>query len=126
MRILNFAHPLTEEQKLAIERRTGERIDQVIELRAQFDLARPFADQAAGLIDSLPVTPSEWQGVGWLVNPPAFAPIACTVLAELHGRMGYFPPIIRLRPAAERMPQVFELAEIISLQAVRERARQKR
>ncbi len=30
--------------------------------------------------------------------------ITALVLAELHGRMGYFPPVIRLRPAKDALP----------------------
>ena len=61
-----------------------------------------------------------------LINPPGLSPIACLVLAELHGRMGYFPPILRLRPIADTTPPAFEVAEIISLHAVREQARGRR
>jgi hypothetical protein len=45
------------------------------------------------------------------------------LLAELHGRMGYFPAIVRLRPMPESVPPRFEVAEVINLQAVREHAR---
>jgi len=48
------------------------------------------------------------------------------LLAELHGRMGYFPPIVRLRPVPNALPPRFEVAEIINLQAVREAARTRR
>jgi hypothetical protein len=40
--------------------------------------------------------------------------------------MGYFPATLRLRPVAETTPPQFEVAEIINLQAVRDRARQMR
>ncbi|MGH2522324.1 MAG: CRISPR-associated protein Csx15, partial [Anaerolineales bacterium] len=45
---------------------------------------------------------------------------------ELHGRMGYFPPLIRLRPVQEALPPRYEVAEILNLQAVRDGARLKR
>ena len=35
------------------------------------------------------------------VVPPALNFITAVLLAELHGRMGYFPAIVRLRPVAE-------------------------
>jgi hypothetical protein len=47
-------------------------------------------------------------------------------LAELHGRMGYFPPILRLRPVEGAIPPRFEVAEIINLQALRDAARKER
>jgi hypothetical protein len=40
--------------------------------------------------------------------------------------MGYFPTIIRLRPVANATPPRFEVAELINLQAVRDRAREQR
>jgi len=48
------------------------------------------------------------------------------LLAELHGRCGYFPPCIRLRPAQGPVPPQYEVAEVLNLQAVRDAARQKR
>ncbi|MCL4266143.1 MAG: hypothetical protein KJ069_23235 [Anaerolineae bacterium] len=45
------------------------------------------------------------------------------MLAELHGRMGYFPAIIRLKPIPDSLPPQFEFAEIINLQAIRDRSR---
>ncbi|MCS7304970.1 MAG: CRISPR-associated protein Csx15, partial [Thermoguttaceae bacterium] len=123
--VLNFGHPLTEAQRGAIQALTGQQIETLLELKCQFDHQRSFAEQARELLDTLPLKPAEWQGLPILINPPSLAPIACTVLAELHGRMGYFPPIIRLRPTTTMPPQ-FEVAEIINLQAVRDAARNKR
>jgi hypothetical protein len=61
-----------------------------------------------------------------LINPPSLSAIAVLVLAELHGRMGYFPSIIRLRPVPGSMPPQFEVAEILNLHSVREKARLER
>jgi len=52
--------------------------------------------------------------------------ITALPLAALHGRMGYFPPVIRLRPAADSLPPRYEVVEILNLQAVRDAARQER
>jgi hypothetical protein len=48
------------------------------------------------------------------------------LLAELHGRMGYFPTCIRMRPVAGARPPRYEVAEALDLQTVRDRARQTR
>ena len=77
-------------------------------------------------MEGLGLTPQEWQGGDFLVNPPAYNFAAVTLLAELHGRMGYFPAIIRIRPAAGSTPPRFETAEIINLQNVRDSARRGR
>jgi hypothetical protein len=61
-----------------------------------------------------------------LVNLPGHNAVAALVLAELHGRMGYFPAVLRLRPVAGTTPPQVEVAEILNLQAVRDRARLRR
>ena len=68
----------------------------------------------------------ERQSRALLVNPPALNFVAVALLTELHGRMGYFPPIIRLRPASGSLPPLFEVAEVLKLQAVRNVAGRKR
>ena len=123
--VLNFAHPLTESQRRTVEKLTGQRIERVLEFRCQFDHNRSFVEQAQRLLDGADLSSAEWQSLPILVNPPSLAPIACVVLAELHGRMGYFPPILRLRPSETTPPQ-YEVAEIINLQAIRDSARNKR
>ena len=61
-----------------------------------------------------------------LVNLPSLNFIAALLLAELHGRMGYFPPVLRLRPEPGSLPPQYEVAEILNLQSVRDGARRKR
>jgi hypothetical protein len=126
MILLNFSHPLTPAQFAAIERLAGQQVERVIEVKTQLDHARPFAEQARAVVEVAGLSPQEWQGLPLLVNLPSLSAIAALVLAELHGRMGYFPAVLRLRPVPETMPPQFEVAEIINLQAVREAARQRR
>jgi hypothetical protein len=61
-----------------------------------------------------------------IINPPGYAPATAALLAELHGRSGYFPAILRLRPVVDTTPTVYEVAEIVNLQVVREQARTRR
>ena len=67
-----------------------------------------------------------YQNAPILVNPPSLNFITALLLAELHGRMGYFPPVLRLRPVPDSLPPRYEVAEILNLQAVRDEARRKR
>jgi hypothetical protein len=126
MIILNFSHPLTVEQLQAIEQQTGQSVGRVLDVPTQFDHDQPFAAQVTALVDGLGLSPAQWQQEPILVNPPALNAIAVTLLAELHGRMGYFPSVVRLRPVDGVTPPRFEVAEIINLQAVRDEARRKR
>jgi predicted nucleotidyltransferase len=94
----------------------------VIAAPAQFDNGQPFVPQVEGLLAGVPLTAEEWQTAALVVVPPALNFITAVLLAELHGRMGYFPAIVRLRPVPESVPPRFEVAEVINLQAVREAA----
>lgn len=126
MLILNYSHPLTPDQLAQLEGLTGVAVEAVRELPAQLDLEAPFAPQAVALADAAQLTPEQWQTTPLLLVPPALNFAAVALLAELHGRMGYFPPVVRLRPVAGALPPRYEVAEIINLQAVRDAARKKR
>jgi hypothetical protein len=126
MTVLNFTHPLAASQTAALERLGDQRIERVIEVKTHFDPVHPFAEQVRALVEGIGLIEAEWQTLPLLLNLPSFSPIAALVLAELHGRMGYFPAIVRMRPVTATTPPQFEVAEIINLQAVRDRARQTR
>ena len=124
MLLLNFSHPITDSQRAQIETLTGRPVDRIIERMPQFDDSQPLAGQIRELVDGVGLTSAEWQGTGLLINPPGLAPAALCLLAELHGRTGYFPATIRIRPVTGAVPRQFEVAEILDLQSVREVARQ--
>jgi len=126
MLILNYSHPLTAEQLAQLTALTGAPVEAVRELPAQLDLEAPFAPQATALADAAGLTPEQWQTIPLLLVPPALNFAAVALLAELHGRMGYFPPIIRLRPVAGALPPRYEIAEVLNLQAQRDAARKRR
>ena len=80
----------------------------------------------AALADACGLSPADWQTAPLLVNPPALNFIAVALLAELHGRMGYFPSCLRMRPVAGVRPPRYEVAEVLDLQAVRAASRTRR
>lgn len=126
MVLLNFSHPLTAEQLQQLEELAGRKIDRVIEIDAQIDPQQPIVPQVAAMADRAGLTPQEWQTLPIVINPPSLNFSAVTLLAELHGRCGYFPAAVRLRPVPGSVPPRFEMAEILNLQVIRERARGKR
>ena len=123
MLLLNFSHPLTPTQQTQIEALAGQQIDRRIEIMPQFDEQQPFGPQLAALMAQVPLTAAEWQGEPILVILPSLNFIAALLLAEMHGRMGYFPPVVRTRPVTGVLPRQYEAAEILDLQAVRELSR---
>ncbi len=126
MIVLNFSHPLTPEQVAQLEALTGRTVERVIEVPAQFDLAAPFGPQVTELAERCGLSSTEWQTAAILAVPPALNFIAVLLIAELHGRMGYFPPCVRLRPVEGTIPPRYEVAEILDLQGQREAARRRR
>ncbi len=126
MIILNFAHPLTDEHLAAIEALARQPVERVIECPVQFDTGQPFVPQVEALVEEAGLSPREWQTLPLLVNLPSLNYIAAIVLAAIHGRTGYFPAMLRLRPVAGVTPPRFEVAELVDLQAVRDAARTRR
>lgn len=126
LKIVNFSHPLSDRTLEQIRDETGHPVGEVIRVSTQFNDDRPFYPHTVALVDKAGISPEEWQQGRILVVPPGFSPVTSTVLAEIHGRMGHFPTIIRLRAVAGSKPQEYELAEIINLQVIRDTARKSR
>lgn len=126
MILLNFSHPITDPQRGQIEALLGQSIGREIAAMPQFDEQQPFGPQMDALLGRIDLSPAQWQGEPILVVLPSLNFIAAALLAELHGRMGYFPPVVRTRPLASSLPRQFEVAEILDLQGVREAARGRR
>lgn len=123
MLLLNFGHPLTATQLARVSELAGREIDGIIPVATHFDHARPFDEQVRELLARVPLTTEQWQTAPLLLNPPTLAPIAAVLLAEFHGRCGYFPTLVRLRPVPGCTPPQFEVAELLNLQVIRNAAR---
>jgi hypothetical protein len=123
MNVVNFAHPLTEKQRTQLETLIAQPLAEVVAASVHFDVTQPFAAQVTALLDGLSITSERWQTEGWLVILPSLNYITAILLAELHGRMGHFPTIVRLRAAQNALITEYEVAEIINLQTLRENAR---
>jgi hypothetical protein len=125
MLILNFSHPLTQEQRALIESLANTPIDEVRTIPVQINQSEPLDAQIVAIVDSIALASKEWQTYLLLINPPGYALAAFVLLAELHGRIGHFPSLIRLRPKSGPII-IFEVAELLNLQAIREAARKSR
>jgi hypothetical protein len=126
MILLNFSHPLTNEHLVQVETLTGRKVERVVEINSQIDAQQPLVPQVVAMADQCGLSAMEWQTLPLLINPPSLHWVAVTLLAEIHGRCGYFPAHIRLRPVNGVLPHRYELAEVLDLQVVREGAREKR
>ena len=125
MLILNFSHPLTNEQQAQIEALANTSIEEVRTIPVQIDQGEPLEPQITTIVDAVGLSSEEWQTRPLLINPPGYAPAAFVLLAELHGRVGHFPSLIRLRPKSGPVTS-YEVAELLNLQTIREAARKRR
>ena len=126
MLVINFSHPLTGEQNAMSERLMGCAIDRVVDVECHLNLGQPLADQVRALVDRVGLSPSAWQTEPLLVNVPSLGAITAALLAELHGRTGHFPPVLRLSPIPDSIPTRYDVAEILNLDRIRDEARQRR
>ena len=125
MLILNFTHPLTDEHKAQIEALASVPIDEIRTIPVQIDQSRPLEQQITAIVDAAQLSSEEWQTSPLLINPPGYAPAAFVLLAELHGRIGHFPTLLRLRPKSGPVT-TYEVAELLNLQTIRDDARKHR
>jgi hypothetical protein len=125
MLVLNFSHPLTSEQVAHIEMLAGTSIEEAHTIPVEINQAEPLVPQIVTIVNSVGLSAEEWQTRQLLINPPGYAPAAFVLLAELHGRMGHFPTLVRLRPTSEPVT-TYEIAELLDLQVIREQARHRR
>src|SRR5438552_1041853 len=125
MLILNFTHPLTLEQRAQIEALAHTSIEEVHTIPVQIDQAEPLEPQITAIVDAVGLSSEEWQTRSLLINPPGYAPAAFVLLAELHGRIGHFPSLIRLRPKPGPVT-AYEVAELLNLQSIRDETRLRR
>lgn len=123
--LLNYSHPLTEPQMDRLTALCGER-PELRDLAAQVDRNRPLAEVARELADSAGLSGDDWQTTPLLLNPPALAPVALALVAEIHGRSGSFPTMLNIRPIEDVIPTRFELGEVVDLRRLRDQARERR
>jgi len=126
MLILNFTHPFTREQREQIQTLAAPiSIEEIRTIPVQIDQSEPLEPQITAIVDAISLSSEEWQTRQLLINPPGYAPAAFVLLAELHGRIGHFPPLVRLRPKPGPLT-TYEVTELLDLQAVRDEARTRR
>lgn len=125
MLILNFTHPLTSQQREQIEAIAATSIEEVRTIPVQINQEEPLEPQITAIVDAVRLSSEEWQTRPMVINPPGYAPAAFVLLAELHGRIGHFPALLRLRPKGGAVT-TYEVAEVLNLQAIREAARKRR
>lgn len=126
MILFNFSHPLLPAQLNRIAELSGGSVERVIEVDSQVDPQTPLAPQVSAMANRCGLSPVEWQTLPMLIVLPSLNFSAALLLAEIHGRAGHFPTIVRIKPVVNEIATVYEVAELINLQTVRDDARQQR
>jgi len=126
MILVNFSHPLSADQMKQLETLLGAPIERIIEVHSQIEPALPLGPQVSAMADQAGLSAEEWQNAPLLINPPSLNFSAVLLIAELHGRMGYFPACVRLRAVNGAIPPRFEVTEVLNLQSQRDAARRRR
>lgn len=126
MTIINFFHPLTAEQVASVERICGNHVDRILVGSSQIDQTSGLVEQVGALLDALPLSPDDWQTESLLLVLPALNYSAAVMLADIHGRMGHFPTIVRISPIPKSVPTRYDVLELIDLQRVRDAGRTNR
>lgn len=121
--LLNFAHPITQYQKAELEELLKSKLTEIF-IPTQLEHSLDFDFQIKALVDSIKIDSDRFQKGNFIVNLPGFSPAAGTLIAELHGRMGHFPTIIRLKPVEGSAPLKYEVAQVMNLQNIRDASRE--
>jgi len=126
--VLNFSgHPVLSGQQKAIQKRMGWPKLEVIDVpMGTIAEDENFLKIAILKVDGIDLLPDEWQTFSLVAIPSGYAPLWSALLAEIHGRLGHFPDVVRLRPSPQGEKEKFEVAEILDLRDIRHQARTKR
>ena len=122
--VLNFSHPFTATQREQLVSQLGMEAE-IRTVPVQIDNEYSLAEQVTKIADATNLSSEEWQTRPLAVNPPVYTAAAVALLAEIHGRIGHFPSLIRLRPKPGPVT-AYEVAELLNLQSIRDEARLRR
>ena len=125
--VLNFSgHPILPGQQKKIRNLMGWATLDVIDVpMGTVKEDENFLKIAIQKIDGIDLLPGEWQTFPIVVIPAGYSYLWSPILAEIHGRLGHFPDVVRQRPVKDERER-YEVAEIIDLRDIRHQARGKR
>ena len=126
--ILNFSgHPVSPGQQQAIEKQMQWTSSSVVDVRlGNVPEDNTFEAAITKAIDRTELSPEEWQTTPIVAVPAGYPAVWSVILASLHGRLGHFPDVARLRPTPPGSGEKYEVAEILNLREHRHASRGKR
>ena len=126
--VLNFSgHPVLPGQLKTIEKLLQWPATRVMDVQVgTIAEDKNFIANIVKAIEKIDLSPVQWQASSIVAIPAGYSAIWSVVLAEIHGRLGYFPDVVHLRPSSAVTGEKFEVAEIMNLRQVRHSSRDKR
>lgn len=129
MKLLNFSHAVSPEQLAQLREQVGLEVapEAIVGVKTDLDLGQPLAAQVVMLVDSVSWQRADWETTPFLVILPSHPDIAVLVAAEIEGRSGHLPDVLRRRPVKDEKTGLtrFEVVEIINPYALRNEARKR-
>lgn len=128
MKILNFSHAISPEQ-LGQLRELGLEVarEVIIGIQTNLDLAQPLEAQVVALVEGVGWTRAEWETTPFVTVLPSHPDIAVLVAAEIEGRSGHLPAVLRRKPVKDDKTGLtrFEVVEITNPYELRNQARKR-
>jgi hypothetical protein len=118
MILINFSAPFKPLQISQVEALSHEPVTRVVDLVFNIDSDMQVLPQFKNTMSRLKLSNTDLQAELVVVNLPQQNYLSVMVLAELHARMGYFPPIVRTRMRASGILPFYEVAEVVDLQTI--------
>jgi len=100
--VLNFSgHPVLSDQLKTIEKLLQWPSSEVMDVQlGTIAEDRNFIANIVKAIEKIDLSPVQWQASSIVAIPAGYSAIWSVVLAEIHGRLGYFPDVVHVRPSS--------------------------
>ena len=118
MIVLSFSQRLNATQFSQIEAIYGGSVTVQISFPVRFMEGNQYHEQIRAFQERLKLSPEEVQTEKFVVNLPSQNIDAVLVMLALKDLLGYFPPVIRIRPAQFTVPLRNDVVEVIDPESI--------
>ena len=128
MHILNFSHPLTDPQKKQIQAALKITDDEwrntkIHSIKCFLDMDKNLVPQVERILRSIPLSVEQLTSEQVVIVPPPIAYSAILLMVGLFAICGYYPPVIRRKKQIGSIPPQYVVAEIVHIDAFKDKAR---
>jgi hypothetical protein len=115
MKVLNFAHPITESQLTELATLLYEEVEflDVVDISVQIDFRQDIKEQIDQILNNCSV---EWDAEDYVVRLPGMSFAAAMIVVEIYKRSEFFPQIIILARDETSAVPAFYVKEVVDLE----------